>query len=143
MPYPPPRLTAFPSALTVPLLSGFVKKCLTIPVPCFELASARGMWPTTSSLITAIALRSRFILSCFATYSSLSNRTKVLYAVPHHNFLSSRGGAHSTRPPWLACAPDQNRHAAQVTSSSSFVIACSAGRDSHGSIRHGIVTRNK
>ena len=49
MPYPPPRLTACPSALTVPLLSGFLKKCQTIPVPCFELASARGMWPSTSS----------------------------------------------------------------------------------------------
>ena len=98
------------------------------------------LWP---SCLVKSSRSPRFILTCFAKYSSLSNRTKVLYPVPHHNFISPRGGTHSTRPPWLVCAPDQNCHAAQVTSSSSFVIVCSAGRERHGSIRHGIITRNK
>ena len=98
------------------------------------------LWP---SCLVKSSRSPRFISSCFATYSSLSNRAKVLYPVPHHNFISPRGGAHCTRLPWLVCAPDQNRHAAQITSSSFFVTVCSAGTDRHGSIRHGIVTRNK
>ena len=55
---------------------------------------------------------------------------------------SRRSSQHS---PALAClrARPKPPYCAQVTSSSSFVIACSAGRDRHGSIRHGIVTRNK
>ena len=98
------------------------------------------LWP---SCLVKSSRSPRFILTCFAKYSSLSNRTKVLYPVPHHNFISPRGGTHSTRPPWLVCAPDQNYHAAQVTSSSSFVIVCSAERERHGNIRHGIDSHEK
>ena len=47
MPYPPPQFTAFLTIITVALLSVFVKKCRTISAPCFEPASACGMWPTT------------------------------------------------------------------------------------------------
>ena len=42
-------------------------------------------------------------LELFRYVQSLSNRTKVLYAVPHLNFIV---------PPWLVSALDQNRHAA-------------------------------
>ena len=57
--------------------------------------------------------------------------------------FSMRGS--SQHSPTLAClrARPKPPCCAQVTSSSSFVTVCSAGRDRHGSIRHGIVTRNK
>ena len=55
---------------------------------------------------------------------------------------SRRSSPHSST---LAClrARPKPPYCAQVTSSFSFVTVCSAGRDRHGSIRHGIVTRNK
>ena len=62
------------------------------------------------------------------------------------SLCSSLSQLHRSRPPWLVCAPDQNRHAAQVTSSSSSVTVCSAGRDIAENAdkgmevcRHGIV----
>ena len=63
-------------------------------------------------------------------YSSLSNRTKVLYAVPHLNFISPRGGS-TALDRLMAClrARPKPPCCVQVTSSSSFVTVCGAGRD--------------
>ena len=60
-------------------------------------------------------------------YSSLLKRTKILYAVPHLNFISS----YALLSPALAClrARPKPPCCVQVTSSSSFATVCSAGRD--------------
>ena len=57
------------------------------------------LWP---SCLVKSSRSPRFILSCFATHSALSNRTKVLYPDPHHNFISPRRGS-SLLSSTLAC----------------------------------------
>ena len=70
------------------------------------------------------------------------NKSSLCSSSSQLHISSRRSSQHS---PTLAClrARPKPPYCVQVTSSSSFVTVCSAGRDRHGSIRHGIVTRNK